>query len=215
MTSLILFGGTFDPPHRGHLMCALAVQRQLNADHFYFIPCKIPAIKPQAHASEHERLQMLQLLLASYPQFQIDTQELTRKGPSYTVETLQYIRHTWGKTASVNFLLGLDSFLQLTDWHRWETLLSLANLVIMMRPGYENIAQQPLTDLLAHHAVDSVNQLLTMPYGGIYRVDAGYYQVSSTWIRQQIQSDHLNQVKPCLSEEVFLYVEQNEIYKNK
>lgn len=131
--NLIIFGGTFDPPHLGHLNTALAVQKHMQFERFLFLPCKFPVLKKNTTASSEQRIQMLELMLLSYPEFEIDLREIQRPTPSFMVDTLQSFRDDLGNEISITLLLGMDAFLQLPQWHAWEKILELCHLLVMKR----------------------------------------------------------------------------------
>lgn len=188
MHNLVIYGGSFDPVHYGHLKTALAVQQALNFDRFLFLPCKTPLLKKTTMASSAQRLDMLALALQPYPRFAIDSQEIERDTPSYMVDTLQNIRRLGGQNLAITLLIGMDTFLQLPQWHAWQQLMDLSHLLVIHRPGaVEKASIAPvLQALLITRETHDKKELLTQPYGKIYRLDAGQYDISSTWLRQQI-----------------------------
>lgn len=84
-----IFGGTFDPPHLGHLIMAEQVRSQLELDEIWFIPSNLPPHKQKARASADQRQQMLQLAIMNNPAFRLNTIEVSRPGKSYTLDTIQ------------------------------------------------------------------------------------------------------------------------------
>jgi nicotinate-nucleotide adenylyltransferase len=185
--SLLIYGGTFSPVHCGHLQIAQQVQQHFRFDEFLFSPCKAPVLDKQWCAPADDRVAMLQLALQGQRRFQIDLTEIQRAGPSYTVDTLLYWRGKRGVDVSISLLLGMDSFLQLPRWSRWELLLELAHLVIVDRAtATTQSMDEVLTELLRTHQTDLKTDLLTEPYGKIYRFNAGDYPVSSSQVREAI-----------------------------
>ena len=207
----IIYGGSFDPPHYGHLNTALAVQNSMHFERFIFLPCKIPVLKAATVASSEQRISMLKLALASYPEFVIDTREISRKTPSYMVETLQSFRAELGEDAAITLLIGMDTFIELPQWHSWEQILHLSNLLVIKRA---QINEHELPDVLksllfVHETVDK-SALLTNPSGKIYRFDAGQYAISSSLLRLHIQAG--NSVEPFLPADVLQYIKDEGLY---
>lgn len=190
MDSLLLFGGTFDPIHCGHLEVAKRIQEYFHFDDVLFLPCKSPVLKPQASASAEQRLTMLQLALeiqnADY-HFSIDESELRRDSPSYMVTTLEEFRCKHPKPLALNLLIGMDTFFQLPQWYQWQRLLSLCNILIVSRPGFsiEN-APAPLQTLLDNHLHADAWALKQHENGVIYCWNAGEFDLSSSGIRKMI-----------------------------
>ena len=128
-------GGTFDPVHLGHLRAALEVAEALDLPEVRFVPARVPPhkrVEPVTPA-EH-RVAMLRLAIRGERRFEVDLRELAREGPSYTIDT---VRSYLAEGLDPTFLMGLDSYLELTTWHEYEALLSACDHAVMTRPGYE------------------------------------------------------------------------------
>lgn len=159
--NVCLFGGTFDPPHIGHFNIAESILDEFSIDKFLFIPSFIPPdkINKPYSAAEH-RLAMLKLTIADNPRFQISEVELNRKGVSYTVDTIQEIQAEMhiGK-AQTYLLIGGDSLVEFHTWREPDTILSLAKVIVAIRPGFDvrtidksilnriQLAKSPLWDI--------------------------------------------------------------------
>lgn len=208
MKSILIYGGSFDPPHLGHLNTALAVQNYCHFDTVYFIPCKKPVLKKTILADENHRLKMLQLLLNQNPEFQINTVELNRETPSYMTETLQQIRKNVGKNCSITLLVGMDAFANLALWHEYKKLPRLCNLLVINRG--EIPFPEFLIDIFpdrCQHAYD----LLDYSQGKIAFFDAGNFPISSTQIREKIQSG--KRVSEDLPKPVEDYIKHHGLYQ--
>ena len=134
MAPVLVYGGTFDPVHLGHLQIARAVADRLGAP-VALLPAADPPHRAVPGASAEQRARMISLAIAGDPRLRLDRRELERSGPSYTVETLRGLRAEFGPTMPIVWILGLDSVLQLDQWHHWTELLSLAHLLGVQRPG--------------------------------------------------------------------------------
>ncbi|RJT48387.1 nicotinate-nucleotide adenylyltransferase [Legionella taurinensis] len=190
LNNLILYGGTFDPVHQGHMNTALAVQNHFHFDCFSFLPCRIPLLKEEAHASGEQRVAMLTLALAELPatlNFKIDCTEIERDSPSYMVTTLSQLREKRGDEFPITLLLGQDTFYQLPAWHQWEKLLGLCNLLVIKRPSVVVQPPKALQLLLRHHENQQEGLLLTEKAGVIQQFNAGQYPISSTEIRRRLR----------------------------
>jgi len=133
-----LLGGTFNPIHAGHLIVAEETLEALHLDKIVFIPCYLPPHKDdRTVASARHRLQMVRLAVKGNPRFTFSDLEISRKGKSYTVETLKTFRRLCGETAEIFFLMGVDQILEVDTWKRPGEVFRLARIVVMTRPGYD------------------------------------------------------------------------------
>ncbi len=157
------FGGSFDPPHRGHLAVARAAATAFALDTVLFVPTSHQPLKPTGPIATYaDRLAMLALLCASAENaataaaqampvhFQPSTLEAPLPGnaPHYTVDTLQRLRSTLEPDDQLFVLVGADAFLQLRDWRSPDTLLTLADWIIVSRPGFDLARLDALQDAL-------------------------------------------------------------------
>jgi nicotinate-nucleotide adenylyltransferase len=130
-----LFGGSFDPVHHGHLIVAQVAREQLGLEVLRFVPAREQPLKRgQHHSSAEHRLAMLSLAVAGTSGFAVETAELNRPGPSYTVDTLRHLRRRH-PGAELVLLLGADAALELPAWHEAEQVPELARIVVFGRPG--------------------------------------------------------------------------------
>jgi nicotinate-nucleotide adenylyltransferase len=135
MERIGLFGGSFDPVHRGHLLVALAASEEVRLSKLFFIPAAQSPFKPQSKpAPAAERLRMLRLGLAGYPQYQIDEQEIRRGGVSYTIDTVKHYVHKF-PGASLFYLVGADHIPMLPKWRAADELAGLVEFIVIPRPG--------------------------------------------------------------------------------
>ncbi len=175
MHNLIIYGGTFDPPHNGHLNTAINVQDHFNFDRFIFLPCKTPLLKNYAAATPAQRLAMLELALDlqnKTKHFGIDLAEIKRDTPSYMVESLHHFRQQYGERIAITLLLGADTFSQLPHWHDWQKLLTLANLLVIKRAGFSEQYSNAIKELLMRHETTDAKAITRQAHGFIYRYDA-------------------------------------------
>jgi nicotinate-nucleotide adenylyltransferase len=132
---VILYGGTFDPVHAGHLAVADAASAAFDAD-VSLVPSADPPHRAPPGASAEQRAAMLDLAVAGHPRLHVDQRELERAGRSYSVDTLHEVRSEIGPRAPLAWLLGADAFRNLQQWHRWRELFALAHLLVAIRPGH-------------------------------------------------------------------------------
>lgn len=130
-----LYGGSFNPVHAGHLLVAQAAQEELQLDRIYFVPTARSPFKPDQHpAPDAFRLRWLRLALAGHPEWEVDTQEITRGGISYTIDTVRDYRARFS-ASELYYLIGADHLAQLPKWRDSAKLAQLAQFVVIPRPG--------------------------------------------------------------------------------
>ena len=130
----IVYGGTFDPVHLGHLAIARAVA-DIYHDTVWLMPAADPPHRAPPGASAGQRAQMLELAIASDAQLAVDRRELRRHGPSYTVDTLAELRAELGAFEPIVWVMGIDSLRQLDTWHHWQRIFDFAHVLAVERPG--------------------------------------------------------------------------------
>lgn len=130
-----ILGGTFNPPHLGHLLMAEQVGNQLELDEVWFMPTAKPPHKPgtQGVASQH-RLKMLELAIEDNPLFKIQPYEINRGGVNYTVDTMRHFIEEYPEV-DFYFIIGGDSARDLKDWKEPEVLVEMVQIVAVKRPG--------------------------------------------------------------------------------
>lgn len=133
-----ILGGTFDPPHIGHLALAQEAFTRLKLDRVWFTPAAAPPHKRGHHVSPAaDRRAMVELAIADDERFGVEAVDLERAGPSYTVDTLRLLRERWGDSTWIGFIIGWDMLLNLPTWHEPErTLSSMDALIVARRPGF-------------------------------------------------------------------------------
>ena len=183
MRPIGLFGGTFDPVHYGHLRTAFEVLQQLSLDEVRFIPCGDPPHRGVTFADAATRLRLVELATRGQPEFVVDDRELQRDGPSYTVDTLDSLRRE-SPRRSLCLIVGMDAFLGLPGWHRWDEILGFAHMVIAHRPGWQAPREGVLGELLAERRTDRIEDLHVAECGRIYVQAVTQLEIASTEIRK-------------------------------
>ncbi|MDY7096084.1 MAG: nicotinate (nicotinamide) nucleotide adenylyltransferase [Acidobacteriota bacterium] len=134
-----LFGGSFDPPHRGHLVPVLAARRQLELDAVLYLPTARPPHKQhEEQTPAHRRLAMVELALLDHRELQVSDRELTPGRVAYTIDTVEELQAEQPGTRFY-LILGSDSFLQLPTWRRWTELAAAVELAVLRRPGSSSL----------------------------------------------------------------------------
>jgi len=173
-----VFGGTFDPPHIGHLAIAHAALEELPLDRLLFVPARRSPLKERAPvASDADRLAMLEAAIGGEPRFGVSRVELERDGPSYTVETLEAMNRE-NPGAELLFIIGTDMYQEIEAWKNFRRLFDLAHLVIVNRPGF------PFREDVAPFQVIKEPQVVTLPEKtAVFYLPFVELPISSTEIR--------------------------------
>lgn len=185
-----IFGGTFDPPHKGHIVIAKQAMKQLGLDCVYFIPAYIPPHKQQhSSTTAKHRLKMLKLAVSGKRGFKVSTIELRRRGISYTIDTLNEFKKRFSK-AELVLIIGADNLAQFNSWKSPKAILQLAILAVYKRKGF-NIS-------LKDNTIDFV-----LLKGRMLRV-------SSTEIRNKIKMRL--PIRALVPNSIALYIKQHSLY---
>lgn len=205
-----IFGGTFDPIHIGHLRLAVELKQQLVLDEMHLLPCYLPPHRATPGASAAQRVEMLQLALQDCSGLQVDTRELRRDQPSYTVDTLTELRAELGAQVSLVLCMGMDSLCSLDTWHEWQQLIRLAHIVVVERPGYWLPTVGPVADLVRRHRADA-DVIHAVAAGGLVVMAPRLLPVSATDIRAQINAGQSPQF--LLPDAVLNYIKSQQLYR--
>ena len=136
-----VFGGTFDPVHAGHLIVAEEARERLGLDRVLFVPAGQPWFKTeQPVRAAHHRMAMVEAAVADNPFFEVSDMEMTREGPSYSVDTLAELRGRPGNGPELYVLLGVDVLEEIDRWHEPARVFELAKVVGLSRPGSQSFA---------------------------------------------------------------------------
>lgn len=185
---LVIFGGTFDPIHFGHLRTALEIKEYLDVDCVRLIPTGEPVHRGATQASAKQRFTMAEKSVCDEPALQIDDIEQRGEIDGYTVNTVSHLRQGIGREQSLIMVLGMDSFLSLPSWHRWQELLDYTHLLIVSRPGYRFELTSELKIFYEANLCKNVNDLKMSPSGKILIQEFTAVDISATAIRNIIRS---------------------------
>lgn len=192
MMRLGIFGGTFDPPHVGHLIAAQDIYEALELDRLLFMPASFPPHKRGVQLTPGEiRLRMLRASVAGDNRFEVSDLELRRPGPSYTVDTLREMRRHQ-PDGQLYFIMGADQLVGFSSWRRPQEVAELAQLVVIGRGGLEPWDVKPAIDV-DYRAV------------AVTRVD-----ISAREIRRRVQEGR--SIRYMVTEPVLRIIEEEKLY---
>jgi len=230
MKRIAFYGGSFDPPHDGHLTIARKLIEIFELSEFVFVPAfHAPHKKDKNPTSAFHRYAMLALATNDAPKIGISKMELDVPARPYTFETLLRLKNEL-KNTQIFFVMGADSWQDITTWREWEKVLTLVNIIVVTRPDYE-IAFSHITEEIKARIVDlredfnaktqrredakefeiwnlksEINEVR------IYITDVVQIDVSATEIRQKIKDDVTDWHKD-VPVEIAKYIEKYELYK--
>lgn len=204
-----ILGGTFDPIHFGHLRTALELYQTLDLAEVRIIPCYQPVHRKSPAASPEQRLAMVKRAIAAEPHLKIDNCEIQRKGPSYTIDTLEML-HKKLPTTPLCLIIGIDALLGFPSWHRWEDILKLAHLVVAHRPQYHLPHTGIVAELIKNRLVQNPVALHESLAGNILLHPVTPLEISATDIRRQIAMGR--SPRYLLPDSVYEYIQQHGVY---
>ncbi|MGI6119816.1 MAG: nicotinate-nucleotide adenylyltransferase [Desulfosporosinus sp.] len=202
MDNLGIMGGTFDPIHYGHLVAAEMARVKFNLSKVLFIPSGRPPHKNRSDISAAKlRFEMVKHAINDNPAFEISALELERKGPSYTVDTLRVLRHTYPEH-KLYFITGTDALREIFSWREPEEILKMTELIGVARPGFA-----------AGDFLLQVQQEHPEIQGRIHYLEVPALAISSTDIRARVKQGQ--PVRYLLPEPVRLFMQQHGLYTSE
>jgi nicotinate-nucleotide adenylyltransferase len=209
-----IYGGTFDPVHKGHVAVARTVLQLFELDEVLFVPAFVPPHKRNAKVtSPFHRFAMLSLATEDDKQLRISTSDLDVPDEPYAVETVARIRSAVGKDTELFFLMGADSWLEIRSWHDWRRLMELCHFIVMTRPGYElnaaGWADMPIP-------ASNVREVMRMHYQHpqAFMTDAVMMDISATAIRIAARAGESQRLREMVPDPVANYIEKYGLYQN-
>ncbi|WP_085508933.1 nicotinate-nucleotide adenylyltransferase [Thalassobacillus devorans] len=182
-----ILGGTFDPPHIGHLIIAEEVYYQLDLDEVWFLPSNHPPHKSGATADNQNRLEMVKAAIADNPHFSVSDIELQRDGKSYTYDTIKQLKKL-NPDIEFYFIIGGDMVEYLPKWYEIKKLMKMTHFVGVKRSGYQ----------------------LNSPYP-VEEVEMPIIEVSSTMLRKRLNQGR--EIRYLTADGVIDYIKEHQLYE--
>ena len=216
MKPIVLFGGTFDPVHNGHIAIAQAAADAFDPQKIIVLPAGNPYQRgrmPLARASD--RVAMLSMAMGlGATKVVIDKRELHRTGPTYTFDTLRELRQELGEKVPFIWLIGSDAFAKLDTWKDWSILFELTQFAVVMRPNdapLEFSASAELKSVISTRiCLANSTDIEQSPAGCVVLLNTTPPNVSSTDIRSRLQQGAA--IRGLLPNTVCDYIEQHRLY---
>jgi nicotinate-nucleotide adenylyltransferase len=204
-TVLGVFGGTFDPVHIGHLRIAIDAREALGLSEVRLVPLAHAVHRDQPETPAQLRLAMLRAAVQGRTGLAVDTCELTRKGPSYTVDTLEALRRAMPRRP-LCLLLGSDAFNGFPAWHRPDSILQLANIALLRRPDIP--LKNTVRPLYEQRRVERLDPAC---HGQIIDCPVAQLDVSSTDVRQRVSAGR--SIDYLVPDPVLEIIRQHDLYR--
>jgi nicotinate-nucleotide adenylyltransferase len=199
----LLFGGSFDPIHHGHLIVSRFVAEQLDIPRVVLVPSARPPHKPdRCLAPAAERLAMCRLAVAGDPQFEVSDWEISQPGPNYTLHTVEHYRSVSSAGTELHWLVGMDSLRELSTWYEAGKLVERCTIVSTARPGFPRPAA---AELAAGFVPAQVEKLLQ------HIVEGPRVDIAGTDIRARVRAGL--SIRYLVPEPVLRYVEEHALYR--
>jgi len=212
-----LFGGSFDPVHKGHLGLALAALDALNLSSLRWIPNSTPGHREIPMAGAAERLAMLRLALGNEQRFVIDESELWNVVPTYSINTLERLRGELGRGQPLVFIVGADQLMGLHRWREWERLFDYTHFAVAERPGHAIDESNMAPELIAQYArrLAPLGAIAEKPCGCIVRFPVVPMNISSKSVRESLTGGGSNpdRLREMLPAPVLDYIESKRLYR--
>jgi len=218
---IALYGGTFDPVHAGHLEIARRVAEVFDIETVLFIPAQMAPHKLGRPVTEPiHRYAMLALATQDDPRLRISTFELEAPDRRYTVDTVEHFKRELGDSTELFFIMGADSWSEITTWRAWERLLTMTNHIVVTRPGYEpstthvGAISERIEDLRNLEGVGALQGDVRDDGARIFLTDVVMKDVSATDIRRRASEGRFEELAGLLPGPVLEYIQKYRIYKN-
>ena len=187
-----LFGGTFDPPHIGHLLIAQTVFEAENFDKILFIPAFTPPHKNDITPMNY-RVEMVKIAISDNPNFEYSDVDIVRKGVSYTIDTIIDIKKKSGlKNDEVYYLIGSDSLIDLKNWKDPKKILKECNVIVAIRPGFR-------PSDIPHWILQEVH------FANIPRFELSSSKIRSRWVKNLT-------IRYMVTLPIWEYINKNKLY---
>lgn len=199
-----VMGGTFDPIHHGHLVTAEEASEQFGLDLVIFMPSGHPPHKEDRRNLDPEsRYLMAVIATASNPRFQVSRMEVSRPGPSYTIDTVRELHRIYGKNTTIFFITGADAVLEILTWKEPENILAECTLIAATRPGYDLSRLEEFLPEASREGQEGTPRVLVMEIPAL--------AISSTDIRRRVSEGR--PIRYLVPEGVREFIEKNGFYR--
>jgi nicotinate-nucleotide adenylyltransferase len=212
---IAIYGGTFDPVHLGHIEVAKKVSQLFEIDVLLFVPAQLaPHKRTRPVTPGIHRHAMLVLATQEDSRLRVSTFEMEAPDRRYTVDTLAHFKSKFGESADLFFVMGADSWSEITTWREWERLLTLVNHIVVTRPGYD-LSVDLVNSSIRDRIVDlrGSQQIPEVLGEKIFFTDVVMLEISASWIRRILREGDWNQITRSIPRPAADYIKKYELYR--
>jgi len=192
---ICLFGGTFDPPHIGHLLIAQTIYEAENFDKILFIPAYAPPHKNNVTPMKH-RIEMVKIAISDNPNFEYSDVDIVRKGISYTIDSIVDIKRNYKLTNDeIYYLIGSDSLIDFKNWKDSKEILDECNVIVAIRPGFR-------PSDIPHWILQKVH------FANIPRFELSSSKIRSRWVKDLT-------IRYMVTLPIWKYINETNLYSSK
>ncbi|MCP3871761.1 MAG: nicotinate (nicotinamide) nucleotide adenylyltransferase [Desulfobacteraceae bacterium] len=211
-----LFGGTFNPFHNGHIGILEHVKKVYGFEKLFLIPSATPPHKPNFNlAPANDRFEMVKESLKGYENLHVSKKELIRKGPSFTIDTINEFKNEFGTQANFSLLMGSDAFLDITTWKKKDQIFEVIQIIIMLRGSWENyetIVSFIDENISKEYIFNKKHKTFTHRNKQSIKIcKVPKIDISSTFIRQRVKNNE--SIKDLVPGTVEKMIRTKELYK--
>ncbi len=212
----IIYGGTFDPVHNGHLRLVSEIALLAPEADIYMMPTGEPAHKEAPRATPDQRYQMLEIALSNNNFIKLDDREINRKGSTYTIDSLRQLKQSQPSETLV-WIMGKDAYNGLKGWHQAEELAKYCHLLVVERPGTPSAGQsinkeiESVAESIGFLKATDFEQLKQQPAGLELQISIPLLDISSTRVRELLS--HNKTTSWLIPDEVRAYIDINRLYQ--
>lgn len=193
---IIIYGGSFDPPHQGHRALAEHVKKIFKPDKIIVVPCFIQALKLNQTSSPEHRMEMVKLMFGN-SDFLVSDYEIKKGDVSYTIDTIKHFKELF-KDAELYFLMGEDSLLDIKKWKDYDVLIKICKFIVVQR----DLSNNSRLVMLATSLEEEYGMQISIVYDF-------YHPASSTKIREKL----FRGIKPeYINPDIFSYIRKHNLY---